>query len=177
MKLSRRAKRIQRHYRRMHKAGGLNLVSLMDIFTILVFFLMVNSSDVKVLQQDKSVELPKSSAQAEPKETLLVSVTQNSILVQGRPVAEIGPDYEGELIPGLKQELDYQAQRQGNDPQAAEGYQVTLVADKNLPYKVLKAIMATCTAANYSRVSLAVNKQTAGKGESTQPLSTSAKES
>ena len=55
MKLSRRAKRMKRHYKRMDKAGGLNLVSLMDIFTILVFFLMVNSSDVKVLQQDKSI--------------------------------------------------------------------------------------------------------------------------
>ena len=46
MKLSRRAKRMRRHYSRMHRGGGLNLVSLMDIFTILVFFLMVNSSDV-----------------------------------------------------------------------------------------------------------------------------------
>ncbi|HBX40956.1 MAG TPA: biopolymer transporter ExbD, partial [Marinobacter adhaerens] len=41
MKTSRKAKRIRRHYGRMKKSGGLNLVSLMDIFTILVFFLMV----------------------------------------------------------------------------------------------------------------------------------------
>ena len=56
MKLSRRARLRQRHYGRMHKAGGLNLVSLMDIFTILVFFLMVNSSDVKVMQNTAKIE-------------------------------------------------------------------------------------------------------------------------
>ena len=89
MKVSRRALRMQRHYARMHKTGGLNLVSLMDIFTILVFFLMVNSSDVKVLQQDKSVQLPVSVADQEPKDDMVITVAGNSILVLGRAVAAI----------------------------------------------------------------------------------------
>ncbi len=83
MKLSRRARLRQRHYGRMHKAGGLNLVSLMDIFTILVFFLMVNSSDVKVMQNTADVPLPSSTAKQEAVESLTVQVVGQSILVQG----------------------------------------------------------------------------------------------
>ena len=89
MRTSRKAKRIRRHYGRMHKPGGLNLVSLMDIFTILVFFLMVNSSDVKVMQNTADVPLPKSTAQQEAVESLTVQVTANAILVQGSEVARL----------------------------------------------------------------------------------------
>lgn len=164
MKLSRRAKRIQRHYRRMDKTGGLNLVSLMDIFTILVFFLMVNSSDVKVLQQDKSVELPVSVAKKEPKENIVISVSGKDILVQGRAVASIENVTENGVIPGLKRELIYQSEKISANEFSSQGYPVTLVADKNTPYKLLKKIMATCTEANYTQISLAVSKQ-AGKKE------------
>jgi len=162
VKLSRRAKRMQRHYRRMDKAGGLNLVSLMDIFTILVFFLMVNSSDVKVLQQDKSVELPISVAKQQPKENLIIVVSGNDILVQGRSVATLQTLKEG-VIEGLKKELVYQAQKNAAFKTMTAGYPVTLVADKRTPYKLLKKIMATCTEANYTQISLAVSKKSSAK--------------
>ncbi len=163
MKLSRRAKRMQRHYTRMHKAGGLNLVSLMDIFTILVFFLMVNSSDVKVLQQDKQVELPESVAQTEPSETLVIALSGDNVLVQGRPVARLSEQGE-DIIVGLKEELDYQAQKSVRGDEPEQGLSVTLVADKSTPYRVLKRLMATCTASNYTNVSLAVSRQSQDKG-------------
>ena len=85
--MSRRARLRQRHYGRMHKAG--ELVSLMDIFTILVFFLMVNSSDVKVMQNTADVPLPGSTARQEAVENLTVQVVGQSILVQGREVARL----------------------------------------------------------------------------------------
>lgn len=164
MKLSRRAKRMQRHYSRMHKAGGLNLVSLMDIFTILVFFLMVNSSDVKVLQQDKSVELPLSLAKEQPKENIVISISGGNILVQGRVVSAVMDDPESELFLGLKEELAYQSEKNLSLRDVRDGYPVTLIADKNTPYKLLKKIMATCTAASYTRISLAVSRKLEGKG-------------
>lgn len=163
MKLSRRAKRMQRHYRRMHQTGGLNLVSLMDIFTILVFFLMVNSSDVKVLQQDKSVELPKSVAKEQPKENLIITVSGENILVQGRVVAGVNDVNEDGLYPGLQTELKYQAEKNQSLLSVKDGYPVTLVADKSTPYSLLKKLMATCTSANYTRVSLAVSRKLAKK--------------
>lgn len=159
MKLSRRAKRMKRHYKRMDKAAGLNLVSLMDIFTILVFFLMVNSSDVKVLQQDKSIELPISTAKEQPKENLLISISGENVLVQGRTVATISSINTDGLLPGLKEELEYQGKKMSSNREITNGYPATLVADKNTSYKVLKSIMATCTDANFTRISLAVSKK------------------
>lgn len=164
MKLSRRAKRMRRHYTRMHQAGGLNLVSLMDIFTILVFFLMVNSSDVKVLQQDKSVELPVSVADQQAKDNLIITISGNSILVQGRVVAELDAIGNVDIISGLKTELDYQSQRRVIDPnEVFDGFPVTLIADKTTPYSLLKKIMATCTEAQYTRISLAVSRKLKAK--------------
>lgn len=168
---------MQRHYHRMDKQGGLNLVSLMDIFTILVFFLMVNSSDVKVLQQDKTVKLPVSVAKQQAKETIVITVSGNNILVQGRTVASIDALPAEGIILGLKSELDYQSAKNeqsarnrqsgtnnnnqvGSKPQ---GHSVTLIADKSTPYKLLKRIMATSTEANYTHISLAVNKKMVGK--------------
>ncbi len=162
MKLSRRAKRMQRHYGRMHKSGGLNLVSLMDIFTILVFFLMVNSSDVKVLQQDKSIKLPVSIAEQQPRETLTVTLSGRDVLVQGRKVASLGDEPTADILSGLKQELDYQAKRSlpvagssGTEPLALA---VTIVGDQKVPYSDLKRVMASCIAAGYSNIALAVSR-------------------
>ena len=58
MKTSAKAKRIQRHQRRGKQQGKLNLVSLMDIFINLVFYLIVNSSyDVQVTHTDNDIKL------------------------------------------------------------------------------------------------------------------------
>jgi biopolymer transport protein ExbD len=149
----------------MHKTGGLNLVSLMDIFTILVFFLMVNSSDVQILQQNNSIKLPASVANKKPSETLVVTITSSDILVQGRSVAlikEISKD--GDVIPGLKKELDYQYQRISPTlpKDKAAALPITLMGDKSIPYETLKKIMSTCVAAHYTNISLAVSHK-AGK--------------
>ena len=82
MKMSRRAKRMDRHHKRNKGRAVLNLVSLMDIFTILVFFLLVNSGEVQVLPNAKALVLPESKAIQEPKETLAVMVNRDEILVQ-----------------------------------------------------------------------------------------------
>ena len=162
MKTSRRARRIQRHYSRMHRPGGLNLVSLMDIFTILVFFLMVNSSsDVQVLNQDNAIKLPDSSAQQPPGDVLALTVTDNDILVNGRVVMkrDVLQAFSGQVEPALKEELDYQASR-SSAPAPDAGRPITILADRELPYELLKKIMSTCVDAGYASISLAVNQKT-----------------
>ena len=162
MKTSRRARRMQRHYGRMHRAGGLNLVSLMDIFTILVFFLMVNSSsDVQVLNQDNAIKLPDSSAQQPPGDVLALTVTDNDILVNGRVVMkrDVLQAFSGQVEPALKEELDYQASR-SSAPAPDAGRPITILADRELPYELLKKIMSTCVDAGYASISLAVNQKT-----------------
>lgn len=166
MKESAKAKRIKRHQRRSKNQGKLNLVSLMDIFTILVFFLMVNSSsDVQVLNQDNSVKLPVSNADQMPKDTLALAVTDTDILISGRAIVKVADmkAFDGEVEPLLKAELDYQANRSSVAP-APNGRPITIVADRELPYELLKKIMTTCVDAGYASISLAVNRQAEEQG-------------
>lgn len=161
MKMSRRAKRMQRNHKRNAKKTALNLTALMDIFTILVFFLMLNQNDSEVLNNDE-VQLPKSIAANELKETVRVLVTKTEILVQGRPImkTEALLASKAEVIPELKKELDYLASRSPL-PAAlrSEGRLITIMGDKDTPYSVLKRIMDTCAKAEYNNISLAVNQK------------------
>ncbi len=158
--MSRRARRMERHHKRSKKGGGINLVSLMDIFTILVFFLLVNSSQVEVLPNAKTIKLPKSVAEQKPKETLAIMVSNEDLLVQGRFVAKVADVLASDemIIIPLKTELEYQAARSVVTA-AKPRREITIVADKNIPYKLLKRIMVTCNSANYSNISLAVAKK------------------
>ncbi len=161
MKMSRRAKRMERHHKRTKRGMGVNLVSLMDIFTILVFFLLVNSSDVDVLPNTKSIKLPESIAEQKPKETLFIIVDDKNLLVQGRPVVSI-PDVmknPDNIIEALKKELEYQASRSGLPSEEETRREVTILGDKKIPYRLLKKIMITCNSVNYANISLAVTRK------------------
>ena len=50
----------------------MNLVSLIDVFTILIFFLLSNTGGVETLASPRAVKLPESMSQQAPKETLMV---------------------------------------------------------------------------------------------------------
>lgn len=147
----------RRAAQKKHKPKAtLNLVSLMDIFTILVFFLMVNSSEVEVLQSNSTIKLPDSSSEKRPQNQLMIAIDADDIIVQGRPVAKVtdlaGPDL---MIAGLKEELDYQAGRKPELPDG--GFEVTIMGDKEIPYWLLKKIMYTCQMSDFARIALAVN--------------------
>ena len=137
----------------------LNLVSLIDIFTILIFFLLSNSADVEILPSNKAVKLPESTAEKKPRETVVVVVTENDILVQGRKVAQVADvmALEGDLIEPLKSELDLQSGRQViRQESQSQTKAVTIMGDKHIPYKLLRKVMVTCARANFSEVSFAV---------------------
>ncbi len=153
-----RAKRMEKHHKRNMGAGALNLVSLMDIFTILVFFLMVNSSEVEVLQTNSKIKLPDSVSEKLPENRLIISIDDSNVVVQGRPVAALdGVQQSSEnFIEGLKQELQYQAERKGVMPEG--GFEITIMGDKEIPYWLLKKIMLTCQSTDFAKISLAVNR-------------------
>ncbi len=137
----------------------MNLVSLIDIFTILIFFLLSNSADVEILPSNKAVKLPESIAEKKPRETVVVVVTENDILVQGRKVAQVADvmALDGDLIEPLKSELDLQSGRQViRQESQAQTKAVTIMGDKHIPYKLLRKVMVTCARANFSEVSFAV---------------------
>lgn len=161
MKQSLRARRMDRHHKRSKGQGKLSLVSLMDIFTILVFFLLVNSSEVEVLQTHKSIDLPKSVADQKPENTLVVMVNSDSILVNGRKVAST-PDVlatDGEKIQALQEELDYLAARRPlTAAEQQQGRDATIMGDQDIPYTLLKKIMATLADTEYRNLALAVSR-------------------
>lgn len=166
MKQSARAMRMQRHHKRMAQDSKLSLVSLMDIFTILVFFLMVNASEVQVLQNSKSVELPESTAQQAAQETLILMVNNTDLILQGQKLASVQTilSQSDDLIPELATELAYQVNRASNNGEKdAEGNDIeraiTIMGDKNIPYTLLKRIMQTCAQAGFTNISLAVAGQ------------------
>ena len=160
MTQSNRAKRMERHHARMRRGSGLNLVSLMDIFTILVFFLLVNSAEVQTLETPRDIKLPESVAENKPRETVVVHISNDQILVQGTPVITIAQvdSLEGNIIEPLKVALQRQSDRALRDAASADiaNREVTILGDQELPYRILKKIMATCTDADYGKLSLAV---------------------
>lgn len=159
MSTSNRVKRMERHHKRARPAT-LHLVSLMDIFTILVFFLLVNQAEVQALDVPDTIELPESMAVERPSETVVVMVTPEEILVQGAPVAKTADveSQEGLIVAPLRDALKAQSDRILRAQAAADiaSREITILGDKSVPYRVLKKVMATCTDADYGRLSLAV---------------------
>ena len=166
-----RAARMERHHKR-HKGGSaINLVSMMDIFTILVFFLLVNSSEVEVLPNAKDVRLPDSIAEEKARESVVVLVTDKDLLVQGRIVASVADVMASKsvVIPALKAALEEQTQHvlQAEARDDIAGREVTIMGDREIPYSLLKKVMATCTSADYGQLSLAVLQKSAESAELT----------
>jgi len=160
MKMSKRAQRMDKHQKRGKRSMPLNMVSLMDIFTILVFFLLVNSSTGEVLPSTKSIKLPESISEQKPKETVTIVINEKDILIQGRKVAGVTEEINSsnDIIEGLKDELILLTGSRlrtltGDTPFNGE---VTIMAHKEIPYQLLKKIMVTCTKASYGNISLAV---------------------
>ena len=159
MKLSPIQKRAARNARHGN-ALDMNLVSLIDVFTILIFFLLSNSG-VETLPA-ASVHLPESTAKKDPKETLVVVVNATEITVEGRKVADVPPlvNAKDDLIPGLKSELDLVSARPVALAQdAANAHSVTIMGDKDIPYQLLRKVMYTAAVANFTNVSFAVNQK------------------
>jgi biopolymer transport protein ExbD len=142
------------------KPVKMNLTSLMDVFTILVFFLLVNSANTEVLETPKSITLPDSVVEEKPRETVVIFISPDEVTVQGEAVVRVSDilaapgqniapigDRLAQLsdsIIGLKTKV------------VAESQEVTVLADRSVPFSVVKKVMSTCTSQGYDRISLAV---------------------
>ena len=157
MRNSRRLKRMSRNRGKITK---MNLTSLMDVFTILVFFLLVNSGSVEILDAPKEVKLPESQVETKPRETVIIFVSPEEILVQGEPAGLVEDILAGDQVPldNVKYRLMQLSENViGISTKTVSATkEVTILADKSVPFTVVRQIMSTCTGAGYENVSLAV---------------------
>lgn len=153
------------HKQRNTQQLDLNLTALVDVFTILIFFLLSNSTEVEVLPASKAVTLPESNAEQSPRQTLVVVVSGADIVVEGRRVAAVADVLasQSDVIEPLKAELDLLATRQVvRQENEAQGRTITIMGDKDIPYQLLRKVMVTCARANFSDVAFAVRQRVEG---------------
>jgi biopolymer transport protein TolR len=156
--------RIKRHRKRKHggDAGNMHmtLVPFIDMLMILTVFLLVHNSDVDILPNTKSIAIPASISEKKPRPSVVVMVTREDLLVDGKAVAKVSDviNSQDAVIQPLKRALQSQADTVLTDAakQDMKDREVTIMGDKSTPYAVLRKIMATCTDADYGKVSLAV---------------------
>ncbi len=158
MSMSGRARRMAKNHERHRGDLDLNLIPMIDILTVLVMFLLVYSTEVEVIQNTKGIEIPQSIAEAQPKDSVVLMVTTTDLFVQGAHVtslAEIRASKSPLIEPlraALKRPMLVGRAMTEKDLAARE---ITILGDKSIPYDVLKKVMATCTDADYGRISLA----------------------
>ena len=147
------------------KPVRMNLTSLMDVFTILVFFLLVNSASTEVLETPKQITLPDSVVEEKPRETVVIFVSPTEITVQGEAVVRIADILESgspEIAPIGERLAKLSENVIGvNTRSVSESQEVTILADKAVPFAVVKKVMSTCTGRGYERISLAVLQKSA----------------
>jgi biopolymer transport protein TolR len=159
MSMSNRARRMAEHHLRHRADAVLNLIPFIDILTVMVAFLLVYSTEVEVIQNTKGVEVPQSIAQTSPRQSVVVMITKTDLFVQGERIASVADiranpaSIIASLHDALKRPMLVGRELSARDLAARE---ITVMGDKALPYDVLKKVMATCTDADYGRISLAV---------------------
>jgi biopolymer transport protein ExbD len=159
--ISARLKRNRRGGR--HGGGGGHgmpaLIPMIDMLVILVVYMLVHTADYEILPNTKNIAIPQSVSEAKPRQSTVMMVTRDTVFVNGVPTATVAEiEAAPELVnEPLRERLASESQRRTllspNDPAARE---VTVLADKSLPYAVLKKIMSTATAADIGKLSLAV---------------------
>jgi biopolymer transport protein ExbD len=142
------------------RATRMNLTSLMDVFTILVFFLLVNSANTEVLDNPKQITLPDSVVEDKPRETVVIFVSPEVVTVQGEAVVRVedilATDRQN-IAPVGERLVELSSNIIGvRTKVVAESQEVTILADKTVPFTVIKKVMSTCTSEGFGRISLAV---------------------
>jgi biopolymer transport protein TolR len=160
MAMSNRARRMLQHQLRHRADAQLNLIPMIDILTVMVAFLLVYSANVEVVQNTKAIQIPESIAEQLPRQTVVAMVTQDELYLQGDPITSVAQirASSGNIIEPLRAALarPLLGSASGNAAADIAAREITVMADKTLPYEVLKKIMTTFTDANYGRISFAV---------------------
>ncbi len=148
---------------RRRKHLTLRLTSLIDVFIILLVFLIKNiSARPEVTLFSKNLQLPISTAGKTPKITTTISATEHLLLINGKIVESIQDIIEQKellnenLYDGLLEEKKKTLFLSEQNPDIIFSGEAIIQADKNIPYKVIKKLIYTCGQAEFGEISLQV---------------------
>ncbi len=155
-----------KRHRRRTKRGlveNLNLTSMMDMFTIILLFLLMSySAEGEILTVAENLQLPQSISTKEPAGKLTIQVTSDEIIVEGVKLITVKEAVEGKdmLIVPLVEALNKNTKKiafiaQSNSSLKFSG-EVLVQGDKSIPFLLLEKIMYSCGQAGYNNISLAV---------------------
>jgi biopolymer transport protein ExbD len=160
--------------KRKFKPGGLfklQLTSLMDMFTIILVFLLISmSAEDYNFVRDESVRIPQSKAQGRFEPAVNVVVSKNFVKVEENVVARL---VEGEVADELvkagriesvvraarrAREIGAQIQSSSDDEEQEDDV-ILIQADRDLPYRTVYLIMRSCSIAGFNRYRLVIEKE------------------
>ncbi len=157
---------VPRRRRRRQGNFTVKLTSMMDMFTILLVFLLNSySAEGEIITVAKDIKLPQSTAQKEPKPTPIVMVTGQWLIFDGQPLVPVAEVLRSRrlLIPELKRELERTRktteQLAALNPKLRFRGEITIQGDREIPFGLLKKVMFTCGQVGYNNLLLAVTQE------------------
>lgn len=144
---------------------ALKLTSMIDMFTILLVFLLKSySAEGQIMSVSPDLRLPESTAQKSPQTASIIAVTNDLIMLDGKQVSSVSQVIQSKTleIPELKNALSQlrQLSERVGEISSDMGFsgKISIQADRDLPYLVIKKIMFTCGKIGYNDMLLAVTK-------------------
>jgi len=149
---------------RKPKSFTLMLTSLIDMFTIILVFLLKSfSAEGEIMTMTNDLQLPESTSKKKPMVASVIAITSQFVLLDGQQIIEIAS------IQQLPPEVDIEAlgQALANRKTMSEGLgavhdemgfsgKINIQADKEIPYSIIKKVMMTCGHNGYNDIMLAV---------------------
>ena len=151
--------RIRRRKRRFDDPL-VNLTSMVDVLSVLMFFLLtIYTGGGYLTVLPDGLTLPNSTVTASLTRNLEVAVLTDKILVEREPVADdprVFAENDDLLLPALQAVLAAKAPPPAADGAPVPETRVTIAADRTVPFRLLKKVMYTVDQAGFRRQSLAV---------------------
>jgi len=142
----------------------LNITSMLDMFTILIIFLLKSySAEGIILTIPADLYLPTSTTQSAPEPGLIIELSQNSLIVDGTVLPVDLAKIENsdsllipELLENLSEKVRWYEQISAVNPDVSFTGQMVLEGDRDIPFRLLKKILYTSGQAGFINQSLAV---------------------
>lgn len=149
--------------RRHLEPPRLNLTAMVDVFTVLLVFLLKSySAEGTLTAAAQNLELPASTSSLSPQPTITITISEDALFVddeQVGPLAEL-TDGEAPYIPELGQALKLRVEKArliaGSNPAHTFQGRVTILGDKSTPFATLERVMYTASSSEFGDIALAV---------------------